>query len=132
MFLKFMLARLLSARQVVLLGDDTDIHLFYKGKVYYRQTNSSIRNLPKCQQAEYFPIWMLVEVDYSTGGPPITGSSNVWPIQTSSPNPNRWKVWRQQNRAALLGMPLWKMEELMEGYVIGLSTPSVIDPSRVV
>jgi hypothetical protein len=32
----------------------------------------------------------------------LLSSSNIWPIQTSSPNPTRWKHWRKQNGAALL------------------------------
>jgi hypothetical protein len=46
MFLNFMLARLLSARQVVLLCDVNRIRLFYRGQVYSRLTVLGLENLP--------------------------------------------------------------------------------------
>lgn len=35
-FLKFVLARLISAGQVVLLCDNTEVYLFYHGQVYFQ------------------------------------------------------------------------------------------------
>jgi len=115
-FLKFMLAFLISARQVVILCNSKKIYLFYRGQVYSRPTSGSFYDLPK-RGTSYFPIWTLIDVDYGDGGPPLDSDQNVWPIQASSPNRIRWKSWRKQNRAALLGMPLWSMDELMKGYV---------------
>ena len=75
-------------------------------------------NLPK-RKTQYYPLWVLIDVDYENHGPPLA-STNVWPIQTSSPNSARWKAWRKQTGGALLGMPLWNMDELMKGYVFSL------------
>jgi hypothetical protein len=120
-----MLARLISARQVVLLCDNSNVHLFYRGKVYSRRTEYGPKGLPGNKQAHYYPVWALIEVECQA--PPISGSSNIWPIQMSSPNPAQWKLWCKNHRAAVLGMPLWNMEELMEGYVVDLSTLSAIE-----
>jgi hypothetical protein len=127
-----MLARLASAYQVVLLCDISDVFLFYRGKVYFRPDSSGFRNLPESQGKTYCPVWALIDVDFRETGPRFTGSSNIWPIQTSSPNPNRWKLWREQLGAPLLGMPLWSMEELMKGYAFSLFSLSAIDPGHVI
>ncbi len=130
-FLKFMLARLISARQVVLLCDSSDVHLFYRGQVYFRSAMFGFGGLPKRRRTPYCPIWALIDMDYQHQGPPITGSSNIWPIQASSPDPARWKHWHKQNGAALLGLPPWNMEELMKGYVFSLFSLSAINPGHV-
>jgi len=51
MFLKFMLARLISARQVVLLYITSKVFLFYHDKVYSRPTRDGFRGLPVHQEA---------------------------------------------------------------------------------
>ena len=113
-FQMFTLARLLSAHQVVLLCDNSELYLFFRRKVYNQSAESRIV-LPQSR----YPIWALIDVDYQDREPPyaLTGSASVWPIQTSPPNPVRWKNWAKQTGAAILGMPLWTMEELIEGYV---------------
>lgn len=42
-------------------------------------------------------------------------NSNIWPIQVASQNPIQWGAWRKQTKAGLLGIPVWNMEELVEG-----------------
>jgi len=111
--------------------DNHEVHLFYYGKVYSRSTGSGIEDLPKCPQAQYFPIWALIDADLQRQGPPFSRGSNIWPIQASSPNSARWETWSKQYGAAMLGMPLWNIEELMEGYVFSLFSLSAIDPGHV-
>ena len=127
-----MLARLISAGQVVLLCESYDVYLFYHGRVYYRLTESGFGELPERQHMQYCPIWTLIDVDFKDRGPPISATSDIWPIQVSSPNPARWKLWVKQYKASVLGMPLWNMKELMEGYVFSLFSLSAIDPGHVV
>jgi len=115
-----MLAQLISAHEVVLLCNITRILLFYRGGVYLRPANLGFEFLPTPPIGLYYPIWALIDVSY-LHEPPITEESNIWPVQTSSPNPVRWKAWSKANNAALLGMPLWSMQELMEGYVLACS-----------
>jgi hypothetical protein len=113
-----MLARLIASRQVVILCDNARAYLFFAGQVYYHSMdNDPFWNLPKHKNIAYCPILALIDVDSADRGPPITGSSNIWPIQASSPNPIRWKSWAKQNKAAELGMPLWSIKELTAGYV---------------
>jgi len=121
-FQKFMLAQLISTQEVVLLCDSYKILLFFRGRVYHRSTNSGFDFLPTPPITLYYPIWALVDVGLRQE-PPITESSYIWPVQTSSPNPIRWRDWSKHNKAALLGMPLWSMEELSEGYVFACSPP---------
>ena len=114
MFLKFMLAWLISANQVVVLCDSSEAHLFYHGQVYFRQAKAGFKGLPR--QNGYYPVWTLIDVDYRDRGPDIPTDSRIWPFQTTSPNLDRWKAWSKQSGATLLGMPLWNVEELMAGY----------------
>ena len=121
-----MLARLISAGQVVALCGSLNIYLFYQGQVYVRLTQFGTRGLPE-HQGMYCPVWILIDVDFNDRGPPLSSTSNAWPIQVSSPNPVRWKSWLKQCRGAKLGMPLWNMEELVAGYVLAcyLSLPPI-------
>ena len=116
LFLDFMLLRLMSANQVVLLFTGSALYLFCDEHVYMRVPGYFL-NLPTFQGASRFPIWTLVDADDLNHAPPINVSQNIWPIQASSPNPNRWNTWSKRRDAALLGMPLWDIHELMEGYV---------------
>ena len=131
-FLKFLLARLLSAHQVAILCGNDLIHLFYHGKVYYRPTAYGFKNAPKHRTVRYYPIVALIDVDFKDRGPPIDDDINIWPVQATSPNPIRWKSWRKQLDAALLGMPLWNKVDLVNGYVLNLFSLSTINPGHVV
>jgi len=119
-FLTLMLVRLVSAHQVVFYCNPNEIFLFYRGEVYTRSTQSGFKGLPRVPGVSYCPVWALINMDYEDKPPPITELSKIWPILASSPRPVRWKQWHKQNRAALLGMPLWSMWELMMGYVVAL------------
>jgi hypothetical protein len=127
-----MLARLVSARQVVVLCDNFELHLLYQGQAYSRPTTSGVKFLPKHSKTPYCPIWALIDVDFKGEGAPIVANSNVWPIQASSPNPVRWKFWAKQFSPALWGVSLWDMEELNQGCVFGFSPLSAFDPGHVV
>ena len=113
-----MLARLVSAKQIVVLCRNSKSYLFYAGKVYTRSADLGFDDVPQRQDSPYFPVWALVDVDYQDREPNLE-DADVWPMQMSSPNPIRWKKWRKQHGAALLGMPLWTVRELTDGYVLG-------------
>ena len=89
-------------------------------------------DLPKQREKRYCPVWALIDMDYRSEQPPISGTSNIVPIQASPQGSVLWKSWKKQYRAALFGMPLWSMEELIEGYVYDLFSLYAIDPSHVV
>jgi len=127
-----MLAQLISAGQVVLLYQSPKIYLFYRGEVYSRNGSDGFCCLPRRLWMEYCPIWALIDGDYEGQGPSLGGNPAIWPIQATSPKPQRWKGWSKQNRVTLIGMPLWNMEELVEGYVFSLFSLSAIDPGHVI
>jgi len=124
--------RLISARQVVLLCDNSYVYLFYHGQVYSRREEFGFEGIPTHKWERYCPILTLIDVDFGNREPRITSSSKIWPIQASSPNPIRWHSWSKQNAVAVLGMPLWSMGELMKGYVFNVFFSSTIDPGHVV
>ena len=118
-----MLAKLISAQEVVLMCDSVLIYLFYRGELYHRPLSGGFIFLPTPPLRKYYPIWALIDVTY-LHEPPIVESSNIWPVQTSSPNPIQWNSWRKHNNAALFGMRLWNMDELLLGYVL----PAAAEP----
>jgi hypothetical protein len=126
-FLNFVLARLIAARQVVLTCSSLQVCLFYQGRVYSRPPQSGFYNLPERLDENYYPMWTLVDVDNRKDGPVLPEASNIWPIQASPPNNIRWAAWRKQFGAAVWGMPLWDMEELIAGYAFGLFSLSAAD-----
>ena len=73
-----MLARLIATRQVVPLCNNSYPHLFYHGKVYRHPMDvGAFENLPTHKNIQYYPILVLIDVDYENWGPPITDSSNT-------------------------------------------------------
>jgi len=124
-FLKFMLAWLLSDGQVVLLCDNDRTYLFYRGRVYNRRTEVGFIDLPVHRAAPNRSVWAPIDVNYLDGGPPIRSDPIAWPIQASSPIPIRWRSWHKQFNAALWGMPLWNLEELIEGCAFCSFYPSI-------
>ena len=89
-------------------------------------------DLLKHQGMPYCPVWVLTDVNFEDHGPPLSSTSNVWPTQTTSPNPSRWKSWAKQYGASLLGMPPWNEEELVEGYVFSFFSLSTINPDHII
>jgi len=115
-----MLAQLISTQEVVLLCDSNRILLFFCNKLYHRLTISGFDFLPIPPPGRKHPIWALVDQGRPKE-PPITESTDIWPVQTSSLNPIQWANWAKHNKAAMLGMPLWNMEELKIGFVLAYS-----------
>ena len=113
-----MLVRLISAHQVVLLCDSENLFLFYAGQTYSRPAAIGFGGLPERLHTSYYPVWALIDVDFQDRGPGIESHSDIWPIQTSSPKPQRWRSWSKQFGAVVLGMPLWNIKDLMMGYVL--------------
>jgi hypothetical protein len=114
-FLKFLLARLISARQVVLFGNQDTFYLFYHGKVYEKK--EQIRNdLPRLfQNMCYQPAWALIDGDGMTKVP-FNVDDKIWPILATSPQPDRWKSWYRQLGAPIWGMAKWNFKELTAWY----------------
>jgi len=64
-----MLAKLISAGQVVLLHHSSAIYLFYHGRVYFRPAASCFWQwLPEHHRMAYCPIWTLIDGDYESQG----------------------------------------------------------------
>ena len=108
-----MLVRLMAADQVVLLLNASGLRLFYRGKVYIRPAIYGFCSIPKHNTG--YLIWTLVDVDSWNEGPPLDPNLNLWPIQANDPNPRQFASLVKRYRARVLGMPLWSMEELIQG-----------------
>ncbi|KAI0773476.1 hypothetical protein C8Q74DRAFT_1368072 [Fomes fomentarius] len=103
-FLLYLLVRLLQLHQVVLFSivPHEPPLLFYHDRVYEATTpNPSSRSLPNPEGAF---IWSLVDVTYNSVALSKTyaySSPSVFPVQTSSPNPDLYKSW-SKHRTLLL------------------------------
>jgi len=107
------------------------MYIFYSGKVYTRPRKDDYKGLPQIRDKSlYFPEWMLIDSDFDSGGAPVGDEEDIWPVQSTSPNPIRWKSWSKQYDSALLGMPLWTTKELMKGCVFSSFSPSSIGVHR--
>ena len=129
-FLTYMLVRLMAADQIVLLLNASGLRLFYHGKVYLRPAIHGFSGIP--EHNTRYPIWTLVDVDSWEEGPPLDPNLDIWPIQASDPDPRKFASWVKKYGAILLGMPLWNMEELIEGYVFSRLSLSAINPGHPV
>ena len=116
-FQQYLLAQLISTKEVVLLCDSNRILLFFYDGLYHRLTSSGFNFLPKPPSGKNHDIWTLIDTG-DLKEPPITESLHIWPVQTSSPNPIRWSNWVKHNKAALVGLPQWEMDELKKGFVL--------------
>lgn len=125
-FERYALVRLITAQQVVVLCDERNIHLFFGGQVYSRPTALGFEDLPN-RRTNTYSLWALIDVDHRTQGPPLSRTSNVWPVQASFPDPQRWRLWVKQFRGVEWGMPLWNPEELVEGYAQASMPPTSAD-----
>ncbi|KIJ34813.1 hypothetical protein M422DRAFT_34915 [Sphaerobolus stellatus SS14] len=118
-FLWYALICLIKKRQPVAFATNSLVYLFYDNRVWF--TSADINNV-------FFPLerlvtdpeecspflFVLIDHDISTTEPipPLHSGSNVFPIQASSPSPNRFKTWAKVRNAALWGLPLWDETEL--------------------
>jgi len=112
-----MLARLISARQVVVLYQSGHLILFYSGQAYIRPTREGFDYVPLPRGENKHPVWALINCDSGTCEPTLYASDQVWPIQASTPDPIRWRTWSKRLNAARWGLPLWTIDELVFGYV---------------
>ena len=113
-FLMFLLARLISARQVVIFGNRNVLHLFYHGKVYRKM--QFLQDLPTLFRNEREqPAWALIDGD-GMAEVPFSMDTPIWPILATSPQPIRWQSWGKQLNAYMWGMPKWNFEELVAWY----------------
>ena len=127
-----MLARLVSAQQVVILYKRSGIYLFYQGIVYWRNPRSPFDHLPLHKTVKTWRIWTLIDIDKSVNEPPLEIEERVWPIQAASPNPDQYQKWVKYFYAAVLGMPRWSEEELLRGYVLSLFLVPAADAGHLV
>ena len=126
-FSEYLLAQLISTGEVVLFCNSVRILLFFCGKLYRRLTISGFECLPKPPLGTKHSIWTLIDLG-DPKGPPVTASQDIWPVQTSSPNPIRWVNWVKEYNAPMLGMGLWSIEELKQGFVLAYS-PLLLIPT---
>ena len=117
----FFVIRLLQRKQIVLFSaDGISVFLFYRGEVYYSSTPALLMSespLPQPKSSKVF-IWSIFDIAKMEEPASFFFSPPCLPVQTASPNPERYKIWAKECRPMRIGMPLWTHRELGLGYVI--------------
>ncbi|KIJ55363.1 hypothetical protein M422DRAFT_151745, partial [Sphaerobolus stellatus SS14] len=117
-FLWYALICLIKKRQPVAFATDNLVYLFYDNRVWFTSAQTSNVFFPRGRlvtDSEERPfLFVLIDHDISTAEPipSLHSGRNVFPIQASSPSPNRFKTWAKVRNAALWGLSLWDETEL--------------------
>ncbi|KDR75596.1 hypothetical protein GALMADRAFT_140226 [Galerina marginata CBS 339.88] len=130
LFNYYLLIRLLRLKQVVLFSPEgNQVYLFYHGEVY----TNSMEALTAVSVDVPFPdpisssnafIWSLFDIQE----PDIFLVSHpCFPVQTTSPDPRRYSLWRKKQRPLLTGLPLWTRDELLQGLQYQVEYPELLD-----
>jgi hypothetical protein len=131
-FLNFILARLISARQVVLVYDGTRLRLFLPGQSIL--SSGGVRFRYSSSRSKH-TILSHMDVDRRRQPEPrATYPNGIKSLADPDvlPGPPSMEVVAEAVQRCSVGVPLWDMEELMEGYVFSLLSLSAIDPGHVV
>jgi len=127
-FLWYALIRLIKIGQPVAFVTNNRVHLFYDKRVWFTAADTSDIffpvGKPVTHDTEHNPfLFVLIDHDNSSSGPTpqLYDAQDVFAIQASSPNENRFKLFVKNRRAAVWGLPLWDETELNNAYVFILS-----------
>jgi hypothetical protein len=109
LFLWYLLLRLLSMKQVVLLRADRQDILFYHDGVYGTSPATRARHLPSPHPGTF--IWSLFDLLSGEIFPELAIETRCFPVQCPSPNRALYP-WRKQRSPLYTVFPLWSIEEL--------------------
>ena len=113
LFIWFLLVRLLSMEQVVVLhiaggGPTGGPILFYHNAVYTASPAAGGSTLPIPRKAFIWSLFDLKRGDH----PPLALYPQCFPVQAPSPNPERYAEWRKERSPFFTYFPLWSLDEL--------------------
>ena len=110
LFLWYLLLRLLSMRQVVLVHVSGLDVLFYHDGVYRPSRDANVSDLPSPGAGSF--IWSLFDLYPNEMVPPFAVDPQCFPVQGPSPNPSLYRNWRKVRGPRYTVFPLWTLEEL--------------------
>ncbi|EJC99708.1 uncharacterized protein FOMMEDRAFT_160136 [Fomitiporia mediterranea MF3/22] len=114
-WLWYMLICCLMKYENVVFHYQADTRFFFEGRVY-----RAMRSNASLIEKGVFS-WSLIDLDRREEGPPefLTGKGvHILPIQAASPNPKRYFHWLKQRNGYVWGMPLWTLDEMMQGFKV--------------
>jgi hypothetical protein len=118
LFIWFLLVRLLSMKQVVVLhiaggGPTGGPILFYHNAVYTTSpaVGGSALPVPRTGLKRPTFIWSLFDLKRGDH-PPLALYPQCFPVQAPSPNPERYSEWRKVRNPFFTYFPLWSRDEL--------------------
>ena len=122
LFNYYLLVRLLQQKQVILFSPDgEEVFLFYHNEVYtLRMEALSAYMLPQPIFSDVF-IWSLFDIREAREPKKFLVNYPCFPVQVTSPNPIRYKVWDKERMPLRTGLPLWTRDELAQGCVVPIT-----------
>jgi hypothetical protein len=126
LFQYYVLVRLLQQKQVVLFlsRSGQDLYLFYHDGVHTIPT-ASLKDAslprPSTLLSDVF-IWSLFDIPERNEPNTLLVFPPCVPVQTTSPDPCRYKTWDKQRSPLFTALPLWTRDELARGYVFPTSS----------
>jgi hypothetical protein len=99
--------------------------LFFHDKVYTKKAEPNLFDLPTAKRVkvqgdgdEDVFLWSLF--DYKKAVQPETCLVELpcCPVQTCSPNLERYKIWLKEHGPRITGFPRWTEDELRQAYVL--------------
>jgi hypothetical protein len=126
LFQFYALVRLLQQKQVVLFlsRSGEELYLFYHDGVHTIPTASlkdSDLPIPSTLSSDVF-IWSLFDIPERNEPNTLLVLPPCVPVQTTSPDPCRYKTWDKQRSPLFTALPLWTRNELAQGYVLPISS----------
>lgn len=116
MWLFYALARLIQMKtEVIMFTFEGDVYLFLGEAVFIAGQD---RPLILPEEVTGKLIISLIDTDATIMQPPnLATASRVFPVHATSPNPDRYRFWAKSRHAVIVGMPLWTVHEIQNGYV---------------
>lgn len=97
-----------------------ELYLFYHDGVHTIPTASlkdSDLPIPSTSLSDVF-IWSLFDISERNEPNTLLVLPPCVPVQTTSPDPCRYKTWDKQRSPLFTALPLWTRDELTQGYVL--------------
>jgi len=124
LFSYYLLVRLLQRKQVVLFSPDGKmVYLCYHTEIYTVSMEALAApgvgvSLPNPISSSNVFIWSLFDIRERKEPESFLVTRPCFPVQTTSPDPIRYRTWDKERIPLLTGLPLWTRDELAQGYVL--------------
>jgi len=128
-FLWYLLRYRLSQQLPTIFGLEGSVYFFHKTGAYELGSPLGYQHLASeaIDMSRPELVWSLIDTVDKSGPPPYFWEAGLFPVQTTSPDRSRYKVWAKQRRAQVFTMNPWDWNEILAGISLQPSTGSEFD-----